>query len=76
MSFRKKAEMLRSKMRDENLDAYIIYSADPHKSVAVADHWRTVRWISQKIKRHFGLMDAMFSKRKRNLPVLESNDTA
>ena len=23
MSFRKKAEMLRSKMRDENLDAYI-----------------------------------------------------
>lgn len=33
-------------MRDENLDAYIIYSADPHKSVAVADHWRTVRWIS------------------------------
>ena len=46
MSFRKKAEMLRSKMRDENLDAYIIYSADPHKSVAVADHWRTVRWIS------------------------------
>ena len=39
MSFRKKAEMLRSKMRDENLDAYIIYSADPHKSVADADHW-------------------------------------
>ena len=46
MNFSKKLESLRKKMDERGLDAYIIYSADPHKSVAVSDHWRSVRWFS------------------------------
>lgn len=46
MEYQKRLARFRQKMEEKNLDAYIIYSADPHKSVAVADHWRSVRWFS------------------------------
>lgn len=45
MEYKELLEAFRDGMRERGLDAYIIYSADPHKSVAVADHWRAVRWF-------------------------------
>lgn len=46
MTFQEKIKALREKMTACGMDAYIIYSADPHNSVAVADHWRAVRWFT------------------------------
>ena len=37
---------LRSYMEKNDLDAYIIYSSDPHSSEYVSDRWRGREWIS------------------------------
>ena len=46
MNYQEKLQAIRDKMAVCGMDAYIIYSADPHNSVAVADHWRAVRWFA------------------------------
>lgn len=46
MDYCEKITLLRKKMAELGMDAYIIYSADPHNSVAVADHWRAVRFFA------------------------------
>ena len=46
MDYQEKITALRKKMAERGMDAYIIYSADPHNSVAVADHWRAVRFFA------------------------------
>lgn len=37
---------LRAQLEENNLDAYIIPSADPHQSEYVAPHWKIRKWIS------------------------------
>jgi Xaa-Pro aminopeptidase len=37
---------LREKMAANGIDAYIITMSDPHMSEYVADHWRTIKWLS------------------------------
>lgn len=44
--YQERIALLREKMLENNLDAYIVYSADPHKSVAVSDHWRSTRYMT------------------------------
>ena len=43
---RERLKFLRELMSRENMDAYIVYSSDPHGSEYVADHWRCRSWIS------------------------------
>ncbi|MCB9325345.1 MAG: aminopeptidase P family protein [Lewinellaceae bacterium] len=38
--------LLRTNMRDLNLDAYLIPTSDPHQSEYVADHWKARVWLS------------------------------
>lgn len=45
-NYQEKAALIREKMRHEGLDAYIVLALDPHKSIAVADHWKTVQWLT------------------------------
>lgn len=37
---------LRTLMQTYNLDAYIIPNTDPHQSEYIAEHWRSMTWIS------------------------------
>lgn len=46
MTVRERIEKLRELMRANNLDAYIIPSADAHQSEYVAEHWKCRQWIS------------------------------
>ena len=46
METREKIEALRKLMAKNNLDAYIIPSADAHQSEYVAEHWKSRQWLS------------------------------
>lgn len=46
MTINDRLTALRAWMRDENIDAYIVPSSDPHQSEYVADHWKSREWIS------------------------------
>lgn len=46
MKINEKLKLLRYKMQENNIDAYIIPSSDPHQSEYVADHWKSREWIS------------------------------
>lgn len=46
MNYREKIAKLREKMKENELDAYIVYAFDPHRSIAIADHWKTVQWLT------------------------------
>lgn len=39
-------EALRSHMRAQKLDAWIVFTADPHLSEYVPDHWMTRAWLT------------------------------
>lgn len=41
-----KIESLRKIMEENNVDAYIVYSQDPHNSEYVADRWKGREWLS------------------------------
>lgn len=41
-----KLSLLRSEMKKNGIDAYIIPSSDPHQSEYVADNWKVREWIS------------------------------
>ncbi|MEZ4908255.1 MAG: aminopeptidase P family protein [Saprospiraceae bacterium] len=41
-----KLKLLRSKMVENSIDAYLIPSSDPHQSEYVADHFKSREWIS------------------------------
>ena len=45
-TYQEKATLVREKMLREGLDAYIVLALDPHKSIAIADHWKTVQWMT------------------------------
>jgi Xaa-Pro aminopeptidase len=46
METKEKIAQLRAGMALEQLDAYVVPSADPHQSEYVGDHWRCRQWIS------------------------------
>ena len=46
MNTQEKLSALRTLMRNNNIDAYIIPMTDPHMSEYVADHWRAIKWVS------------------------------
>lgn len=46
MDVKKRIEKLRSLMKENKIDAYIIPSFDAHQSEYVADHWKSRQWIS------------------------------
>ena len=45
-SFVEKLALLRAVMKENNIDAYIIPSTDPHLGEYVPDHWRIIAWLS------------------------------
>ena len=46
MTSKEKVAALRSKMQEENIDAFIVYSADPHMSEYLPDEWLERSWLS------------------------------
>lgn len=46
MDYFHKISLLREKMRQNGFDAYVVYAFDPHHSIAIADHWKTVQWLT------------------------------
>ena len=42
----KKLNLLREKMKDEHIDAYIIPITDPHLGEYVPEHWRIIKWLT------------------------------
>ena len=45
-SFREKLALLRTLMRENSIDAYIIPSTDPHLGEYIPDHWRIIPWLT------------------------------
>ena len=45
ISANEKLARLRSEMQKNNIDAYIIPSADPHLGEYLPDHWRIIPWL-------------------------------
>lgn len=46
MTSSEKIAALRGKMQENNIDAFIIYSADPHMSEYLPDEWQERSWLS------------------------------
>jgi len=46
MTHKEKLSALRAAMQQQNLDAYIIPSSDPHMSEYLPDHWRIIAWLT------------------------------
>ncbi|MDC7234118.1 MAG: aminopeptidase P family protein [Spirochaetales bacterium] len=46
MTIQERLDALRLKMKEQNMDAYVVFSSDPHGSEYVSDHWRCRSWIS------------------------------
>ena len=46
MNIKERLSALRTLMRENNMDAYVIPSGDAHNTPYVADYWRTREWIS------------------------------
>lgn len=46
MQIPERINALRERMRERNLDAFVIATADPHQSEYPPDHWRHRAWIS------------------------------
>ena len=46
MNAGEKISKLRALMQAQNLDAYLIPNTDPHQSEYIAEHWRSMTWLS------------------------------
>src|SRR5690554_1372895 len=46
MQVKEKVALLRAKMMENNIDAFIIFSADPHMSEYLPTEWKEREWIS------------------------------
>jgi len=46
MTSSEKIAALRQKMLENNVDAFIVYSADPHMSEYLPDEWQERSWLS------------------------------
>ena len=46
MTTTEKVTLLRAKMQENNIDAFIVFSADPHMSEYLPKEWQERKWIS------------------------------
>lgn len=46
MTAKEKVNLLQKKMRDEKIDAFIVYSADPHMSEYLPEEWQERSWLT------------------------------
>lgn len=46
MTSQEKVALLREKMAENNIDAFIVYSADPHMSEYLPEEWQERSWLS------------------------------
>jgi Xaa-Pro aminopeptidase len=46
METQEKLKIIRDKMRELNISAYIVLSSDPHKSEYLPEYWQVRKWIS------------------------------
>lgn len=46
MTIQEKLHLLRAKMKEQNIDAFIVYSADPHMSEYLPLQWQERQWLS------------------------------
>ena len=46
MTSSEKIVALRQKMSENNIDAFIVYSADPHMSEYLPEEWQERSWLS------------------------------
>ncbi len=46
MTVKEKVASLREEMKKNNIEAFIVYSADPHMSEYLPDEWQERTWIS------------------------------
>ena len=46
MNITEKISVLRTKIRDNNVDAFIVFSADPHMSEYLPHEWQERAWVS------------------------------
>lgn len=46
MTSKEKIDLLRNVMKQEHIDAFIVYSADPHMSEYLPEEWQERAWIS------------------------------
>ena len=44
--FTERLSSLRDAMKSNNIDAYIIPTADPHIGENIPDHWRIIQWLT------------------------------
>jgi Xaa-Pro aminopeptidase len=44
--YAEKLALLRAAMKENNIDAYIIPSIDPHPGEYIPDHWRIIAWLT------------------------------
>lgn len=46
MTVKEKLSLLRKEMENKGIDAFVVYSTDPHIGEYTPDHWRERQWIS------------------------------
>lgn len=46
MTVSERLSLLREKMQEKGIDAFIVFSADPHMSEYLPEHWKERKWIS------------------------------
>ncbi len=46
MTSKEKITLLREKMREENIDAFVVFSADPHMSEYLPGEWKERAWLT------------------------------
>ena len=61
MTSSEKIVALRQKMSENNIDAFIVYSADPHMSEYLPEEWQERSWLSSILRKPPGLFDAHYT---------------
>ncbi len=46
MTVKEKIALLRKEMQEKNIDAFVVFSADPHMSEYLPEEWKERAWIS------------------------------
>ncbi len=46
MTSKEKISLLQEKMKQQNIDAFIVFSADPHMSEYLPEEWQERAWLS------------------------------
>ena len=84
MTTNEKLSLLRGKMEEAGVQAYLIPSSDPHISEYLPDHWRTRAWLSGfdgsagtlvVTETESGLWTVILSRRSGRWPAARSSST-